>query len=103
MPLLQGLLTFSAAVLLWLGLAYGIHRLAHWSVPWNALHRWHAHHHSPQYFRRPQRFRWHHLLLCFASPQETFDIWVTLTLPALLVCLIWPAQGALLLAFHYAY
>jgi sterol desaturase/sphingolipid hydroxylase (fatty acid hydroxylase superfamily) len=103
MLLLQGLPTFLVALLLWLGLAYGIHRLAHWPARWNRLQRWHASHHSPQYFRRTQRLRWHHLLLCFGSPAETLDIWVTLTLPALLICLIWPTQGSVLFAFHYVY
>lgn len=82
-----------AALLLWLGLAYGIHRLAHVPARWNLLRRLHAVHHSPRYRELPQRWRWHHLLLCFGSPAETIDIWITLTLPALLTALMFPAQG----------
>lgn len=94
---------FMTAVLLWLGFAYGIHRLAHVPADWNLLHRLHAVHHSPRYRERDQSFHWHHLLLCFGSPAETLDIWITLTLPALLTALLFPAQGPLLLGFHYLY
>lgn len=94
---------FLLALLGWLGLAYGIHRLAHWPARWNRLQRLHAVHHAPAYFSRARTLRWHHFLLCFGSPAETLDIWITLTLPALLVCLAFPAQGPLLLVLHYAY
>ncbi|MFM7312982.1 MAG: sterol desaturase family protein [Cyanobium sp.] len=100
LPWLLGLL---AALVGWLGLAYGIHRLAHWPVAWNRLARWHRVHHGPAYAQVPRRFHAHHLLLCFGSPSETLDIWVTLTLPLLLIALLLPQQGALLLLFHYVY
>lgn len=103
MPVLGWLLQLLLGLVAWLGLAYGIHRLAHWSRPWNRLHLWHRAHHAPSYLEEPRRFRWHHALLCFGSVPETLDIWVTLTLPLLLVALLLPQQGALLLLFHYVY
>jgi sterol desaturase/sphingolipid hydroxylase (fatty acid hydroxylase superfamily) len=100
---MHGLLLFLVAFLLWLLLAYGIHRLAHWSARWNYLQRWHTVHHHPYYLLRAQRFRWYHLLLCFGSPAETLDLWFTLTLPLLLLCPLFPAQGLVLLVMHYLY
>jgi sterol desaturase/sphingolipid hydroxylase (fatty acid hydroxylase superfamily) len=103
MPVLAWSLQLLLGLVIWLGMAYGIHRLAHWSRPWNRLHLWHRAHHAPSYLEEPRRFRWHHALLCFGSVPETLDIWVTLTLPLLLVALLLPQQGALLLLFHYVY
>ena len=103
MPVLGWLSQLFVGLLVWLWMAYGIHRLAHCPGAWNRLHRWHRVHHSPGYLEEPRRFRWHHALLCFGSVQETLDIWVTLTLPLLLVALWLPQQGAVLLLFHYVY
>jgi hypothetical protein len=103
MPMVQGILLFAMVFMVWLGMAYGIHRLAHWSVPWNLLHRLHSVHHQPGYLRRARRLRWQHFLLCFGSVSETLDIWFTLTLPLLVISLVLPVQGALLLVFHYLY
>jgi sterol desaturase/sphingolipid hydroxylase (fatty acid hydroxylase superfamily) len=103
MQLLGRLLLLIPALLAWSGLAYAIHRLAHWPATWNHLHRWHRVHHQPDYFDRQARLRWHHFLLCFGSPAETLDIWCTLTLPALLITWLLPDLGFQLLLFHYAY
>jgi len=101
--MVQEILLFATMFMVWLGMAYGIHRLAHWSTPWNLLHRLHAVHHQPGYLRQTRRLRWHHFLLCFGSVSETLDIWFTLTLPLLLISLVLPVQGAMLLVFHYLY
>ena len=103
MPVLSWLLQLLLGLVAWLGMAYGIHRLAHWPGAWNRLHRWHRAHHAPAYLEVSRRFRWHHALLCFGSVPETLDIWLTLTLPLLLVALLLPQQGAVLLLFHYVY
>jgi sterol desaturase/sphingolipid hydroxylase (fatty acid hydroxylase superfamily) len=103
MSIAKEMFLFITVLLLWLGMAYGIHRLAHWRAPWNLLHRLHAAHHQPGYLRRARRLRWHHFLLCFGSVSETLDIWFTLTLPLLAISLVLPVQGAILLAFHYLY
>jgi sterol desaturase/sphingolipid hydroxylase (fatty acid hydroxylase superfamily) len=103
MPVLGWLLQLLLGLVAWLGMAYGIHRLAHWPSPWNHLHRWHRAHHAPAYLDEVRRFRWHHALLCFSSVPETLDVWFTLTLPVLLVALLLPQQGAVLLLFHYVY
>jgi hypothetical protein len=103
MSMAREMLLFVTVLLLWLGMAYGIHRLAHWRAPWNLLHRLHAAHHQPVYLCRARRLRWHHFLLCFGSVSETLDIWFTLTLPLLAISLVLPVQGAILLAFHYLY
>jgi len=103
MPLLQEILFLAMAALVWLGMAYGIHRLAHCSASWNLLHRLHAVHHQPSYLCRSRKLRWHHFLFCFGSVSETLDIWFTLTLPLLMISLMLPSQGAVLLVFHYLY
>lgn len=103
MPLVGWLLQLLLALVAWLGMAYGIHRLAHCPGRWNRFHRWHSVHHAEAYLHASRRFHVHHLLLCFGSASETLDIWFTLTLPLLLIALLLPQQGALLLLFHYFY
>jgi sterol desaturase/sphingolipid hydroxylase (fatty acid hydroxylase superfamily) len=103
MPVLGWLLQLLLGLLAWLALAYGIHRLAHWPAPGNRLYRWHRAHHAQAYLAASRRLCWHHLLLCFGSVSETLDIWITLTLPLLLIAWLLPQQGAVLLLFHYLY
>jgi sterol desaturase/sphingolipid hydroxylase (fatty acid hydroxylase superfamily) len=67
--MLQEILLFAMVSLVWLGMAYGIHRLAHWSAPWNLLHRLHAIHHLRHHSNPSRNFGliltfWDHL---FAS------------------------------------
>jgi hypothetical protein len=94
---------FALALLAWTALAYGIHRLAHHKVRWNRLALVHRAHHEPAYLLRPRPLRWQHLLFWFDTPAETLDVWFTLTLPALLIAALLPAQGPALLFFHYIY
>lgn len=101
--ILRWVALFALALLAWTALAYGIHRLAHHSARWNRLALAHRAHHHPAYLLRPRPLRWHHLLFWFDTPAETLDVWFTLTLPALLVAALFPAQGPVLLGFHYLY
>jgi sterol desaturase/sphingolipid hydroxylase (fatty acid hydroxylase superfamily) len=94
---------FIAALLAWTAIAYGIHRLAHLGGRWNLLHTLHRAHHAPGYLLRPRPLRWHHLLFWFDTTAETLDVWFTLTLPALLIAALFPAQGPALLSLHYLY
>lgn len=94
---------FLLALLSWTALAYGIHRLAHHPAPWNRLARLHRAHHAPRYLSEPRPLRWHHLLFWFDTREETMDVWITLTLPALLIAALLPAQAPALLGFHYLY
>jgi hypothetical protein len=94
---------FLVAVLAWTALGYGIHRLAHHGAGWNRLARLHRAHHAPGYLSEPRSLRWHHLLFWFDTRAETLDVWITLTLPALLVAALLPAQGPALLGLHYFY
>jgi sterol desaturase/sphingolipid hydroxylase (fatty acid hydroxylase superfamily) len=96
-------LLFLLGLVSWLGMAYGIHRLAHYPKKWNCLYQWHKAHHSPAYFNKLNEFNWNRLIFCFGSVPETLDIWITLTLPLLLVTLFLPRQGLALLGFHYVY
>jgi sterol desaturase/sphingolipid hydroxylase (fatty acid hydroxylase superfamily) len=89
--------------LAWTGASYGIHRLAHIGHRWNLLFRIHMVHHSPDYLRRDGRFRWRYLLMCFDSIPESLDVFITLTLPLLVLAWIFPSQGVALLIFHYLY
>ncbi|MFQ6538136.1 MULTISPECIES: sterol desaturase family protein [Aphanothece] len=97
---LQGLLL---ALLSWTGLAYGVHRLAHHRASWNWLEVCHRHHHRPRYLLEARPLRWHHLLFWFDTLAESVDVWITLTLPALLIAALLPAQGPVLLGLHYFY
>ncbi len=94
---------FLLAVLAWTALGYGIHRLAHHGAGWNPLARLHCAHHAPRYLSEPRPLRWHHLLFWFDTREETLDVWFTLTLPALLIAALLPAQGPALLGLHYLY
>lgn len=85
---------FLLTVLAWTALGYGIHRLAHHGAGWNLLARLHRAHHAPGYLSEPRPLRWHHFLFWFDTRAETLDVWITLTLPALLVAALLPAQGA---------
>lgn len=89
--------------LAWTAASYGIHRLAHVKGRWNWLFRIHMLHHSPDYFRRDGRFRWRYLLMCFDSIPETLDVFITLTLPLLVLASVYFGQGVVLLIFHYLY
>ncbi|KEF40614.1 MAG: hypothetical protein ER33_16080 [Cyanobium sp. CACIAM 14] len=100
---LRWTLTFLLLILAWTGMAYGIHRLAHHSGRWNLLNRLHRAHHHPDYLNHQRSFRWHHFLLCFGSLEETLDVWITLTLPALLLSCLVPSHAPLMLGFHYLY
>ena len=102
-PLLLWLARMLILLLAWTGLAYGIHRLAHHRARWNRLERLHRVHHGPTYLEVRRSLHWHHFLLCFGSPQETLDIWFTLTLPALALAPLFPDQAPWLLGFHYLY
>ena len=51
--MVQEILFFATVTLVWLGMAYGIHRLARWSAPWNRLHRLHAVHHQLRHHSNP--------------------------------------------------
>jgi hypothetical protein len=103
MSMAREMLLFATALLLWPGMAYGIHRLAHWCTPWNLPHHLHAAHRQSGCLRRARRLRWHHFLLCFSSVSETLDVWFTLTLPLLAISLVLTVQGAILLVFQYLY
>jgi sterol desaturase/sphingolipid hydroxylase (fatty acid hydroxylase superfamily) len=105
MPALTWFLQLLVALLAWLGLAYAIHRLAHWALPGNQLYLWHRAHHTLYYMQtgRQRSFHYSNLLFFFGSIQESLDIWITLTLPLLLVTVVWPKQGLVLLIFHYLY
>ncbi|WP_158218595.1 sterol desaturase family protein [Synechococcus sp. 1G10] len=94
---------FIAALLAWTGLAYALHRLAHHDGRLNLLHSLHRAHHAPGYLLQPRILRWHHLLFWFDTSAETLDVWITLTLPALLIAALLPAQGPALLGLHYLY
>jgi len=103
LELARWFLLFIASLLAWTALAYAIHRLAHHSGRWNRLHTLHRAHHAPGYLLRQRPLRWHHLLFWFDTSAETLDVWITLTLPALLIAALFPGQGPTLLCFHYLY
>ena len=97
-------LIFLGLFLLWTLLVYFLHRLAHFRHKRNPLYRIHICHHRVNYFKEENRkFRWCYLLFYFGGLNETLDVLLVLTLPALVVYFIYPPTGVYILCFHYFY
>jgi sterol desaturase/sphingolipid hydroxylase (fatty acid hydroxylase superfamily) len=100
---LINILAFISLFLLWTLLVYLMHRLSHLKHKRNILRKIHFHHHNINYWQGDKIFKWYYLLFYFGSFYATLDILISLTLPALLVYLIYPPVGIYILLFHYLY
>lgn len=89
--------------LLWSLWSYWIHRIAHSSMRrFNVLRYIHLQHHFHNYGSSllPP---WHDYFFWFGSWRSSMDVYLTFTLPLVILALYDPPYGLTLLAFHYVY
>ena len=91
-----------AYFLLWTLYSYGIHYVAHMRFRGNFLRAIHVRHHRYEYSGRKwppigDYFFW------FGSWKGTLDVWITFTLPLIVLLFFEPEVAAVLLVFHYVY
>jgi sterol desaturase/sphingolipid hydroxylase (fatty acid hydroxylase superfamily) len=88
--------------LLWTLYSFIIHRLAHIRSKKNPLHVIHMPHHRYQY----SDAKWPPLsdfFFWFGGWKESLDVWITFTLPLVVLLFFDPVYGVILLIFHYIY
>jgi len=88
--------------LIWSLYSYIIHRIAHIPNKKNPLLKIHVVHHRVEYDDSilPS---WPNFFFWFGSWRASLDVWITLTLPVVVIAIIDPIPGLILLAFHYFY
>lgn len=88
--------------LIWTFYSYFIHRIAHIPSKKNPLYKIHFVHHRIQYDGSywPS---WYNFFFWFGSWPASIDVWITFTLPIVLLIFIDPIPGSILLVFHYFY
>jgi sterol desaturase/sphingolipid hydroxylase (fatty acid hydroxylase superfamily) len=87
---------------LWTLYSYSIHVVAHMNFKWNFLRPLHLKHHSYRY----SGIRWpplHDYFFWFGTWKGTLDVWITFTLPLLVLWFFEREVATVLLAFHYIY
>ena len=98
---------FTSWFMLWTLAEYSMHRLMHYSHPWNPLYRLHRPHHlTPMSALTDKKNRWPKLtyfFFYFENTHETLEILLGETIPALCIYYYDPECGTLLLIFHYIY
>jgi len=88
--------------LLWTLYSYTIHYLAHTKIRYNFLKYFHLKHHAYDYgesFFPP----WHDYFFWFGHIKSSMDVYITFTLPLVLLAMFDPLYGVILLVFHYFY
>ena len=94
----------SLLFLAWTLLVYAMHRIAHWKIKGNFLRALHLAHHKVDYSNEiNRRLKWYNLFFYFGSLNATLDVIMMLTLPAVMIFLLYPRLGAYILVFHYLY
>lgn len=95
-----------AAFLLWTLAIYGMHRLGHVRHRWNPLFKLHRAHHKHPYLREYVPAGWPRLgqwFLWLGDWPSTLDVFVSMTVPAIVIAVVAPDVGIPLLVFHYFY
>ncbi|WP_233167380.1 sterol desaturase family protein [Paenibacillus roseus] len=88
--------------LLWTLYSYTMHVLAHITHKKNFLHKIHMAHHKYDYGES----KWpplHDFFFWFGGWKETLDVWLTFTLPIVVLIFFDPVYGIILFVFHYIY
>lgn len=88
--------------LLWTLYSYLIHLIAHKRFKYNFLMYFHIKHHAYNYddsFWPP----WHDYFFWFGDFRSSMDVYLTFTLPLIILTIVDPLPGAILLGFHYIY
>lgn len=88
--------------LLWTLWSYTMHVLAHIKHKKNFLHKIHLAHHRYDYGESKWP-PWHDYFLWFGWWKETLDVWITFTLPIIVLIIFDPVYGVILFVFHYIY
>ncbi|WP_270171054.1 sterol desaturase family protein [Paenibacillus sp. SYP-B4298] len=88
--------------LLWTLYSYMMHVIAHIPHKRNVLHKIHLAHHRYDYgdSKWPP---WHDFFFWFGGWKESLDVWITFTLPILVLIWFDPVYGICLFGFHYIY
>jgi len=88
--------------LLWTLYSYTMHVIAHIRHKRNFLNKLHLAHHRYDYgdSKWPP---WHDYFFWFGGWKETLDVWITFTLPIIVLIVFDPVYGVCLFAFHYVY
>lgn len=90
--------------LLWCLWSYGMHVFAHSKVKrrWNFMKVVHAKHHAYSYGESKWP-PWHDFFFWFGDWRSSLDVYLTFTLPLVVLVILDPLPGAILLGFHYLY
>ncbi|MCE9596651.1 MAG: sterol desaturase family protein [Spirochaetia bacterium] len=102
---LQFVVSVLALFLLWTCIIYWLHRISHIKHAKNPLWIIHRAHHRLPYFSEAPR-PWPRLGQYFfwlGNWKESLDVIFVMTIPLGLLTIVFPAQGACLLVFHYFY
>ncbi|TCP67302.1 sterol desaturase family protein [Baia soyae] len=84
--------------------SYVMHRLAHIPSKKNPLFIIHREHHKNKYDdAKPSLPDWPNYFLWFGNLHATLDVWITLTLPHIIVIWLDPIPGLVLFVIHYFY
>ena len=100
------MLGLAGCFLLWTFVIYCLHRLSHIHHPANPLWRIHVAHHKIPYLHSEQRQRWPSLGQYFfwlGDWKTSLDVFLVMTVPLIIISIIWPQYGIPLLVFHYLY
>ena len=103
---LSDLLGVTLAFLSWTLMTYWLHRLAHIHSHKNPLWRLHRAHHKVPYLSAPTGSIWPkpgQFVLWLGNWRTSLDVIVLMTVPAILITLVFPRYGIPLLIFHYFY
>ncbi len=85
---------------------YWLHRFSHWRSRWNPLWRIHLAHHQNDYLRRLPTPGWPdrgQFVFWLGDWRSSLDVVLVMTLPLLLLCVLFPAHALPLLILHYLY
>jgi sterol desaturase/sphingolipid hydroxylase (fatty acid hydroxylase superfamily) len=88
--------------LLWTLYSYSVHVFAHSRSRFNFLKYFHNRHHAYNYgdSKVPP---WHDYFFWFGDWRSSIDVYITFTLPLIVLTIFEPVCGGILLAFHYLY
>lgn len=91
-----------ACFILWTLYSYVMHVIAHSKVKYNFLKYFHVMHHAYRY-GESKLPPWHDYFFWFGCWRSSMDVYLTFTLPLIVLTIFAPKHGMILLAFHYIY
>lgn len=88
--------------LLWTLWSYTMHVIAHTNFKYNFIRYFHLKHHAYNYgdSNLPP---WHDYFFWFGEWRSSMDVYITFTIPLIILTIFDPVYGGILLAFHYVY